>query len=103
VFVYFSFPLDSINNVFDVVVDVKVPEVICQFQSGPVVAANCSIKYGNDPMYSTLPNSSSSTGTNVNNVTIPLGPLQRNTLYYYVVSTMGVQMQGTFCSRSMHH
>lgn len=85
------------------IVDVKVPEVICLFQSGPVVAANCSIKYGNDPTYLSLPNSASSAGTNVNNVTIPLGPLQRDTIYYYVVSTMGVRMQGTFRSRSMHH
>ena len=44
-----------------------------------------------------LPNTDSSSGINVNNVTVPLGiPLQGDTLYYYVASSMGVQMQETF-------
>ena len=79
-----------------VVADIEVPEVICQFLRGPIALANCSIEYGADPV--NLPNIASSTGTNVINVTIPLVSLQRATLYYYVVSTMGVRMQGTFRS-----
>ena len=86
------------NNVFSVIVDIRVPEVICWFQSGPVASATCTIMYGTDPTYSNLPNTASSTGTNVINVTIGLSAasLQPNTLYYYVVSTMGVRMQGMF-------
>ena len=85
------------NIVFDVNVNVEVPEVICQFQNGPVASATCTIEYGTDPTYLNLQNNASSTGTNVTNVTIPLvASLQRATLYYYVVSTMGVRMQGTF-------
>jgi len=86
-----------------VIVNFGIPEVVCQFQNGPVASANCTIEYGNDPTYSNLPNIASSTGTNVINVTIPLSvSLQRATLYYYIVSTMGVRMQGTFQS-SMYH
>jgi len=86
-----------------VIVDIGVPEVICQLQNGPVTSATCTIEYGNDPTYLNLPYNASSTGTNVINVTIPLsGSLQSGTLYYYVVSTMGVRMQGTFRS-SMYH
>ena len=49
-----------------------------------------------DP-YMDLPNTDSSSGINVNNVTVPLGiPLQGDTLYYYVASSRGVQMQGNF-------
>ena len=84
-------------------VDIGVPEVICQFQNDPITSATCTIEYGNDPTYLNLPNVASSFGTNVINVTIPLSvTLQRATLYYYVVSTMGVRMQGTFRS-SMYH
>ena len=80
------------------IVDIGVPEVICQYLRGPVASANCTIEYGTDPTYLNLPNIASSTGTNVINVTIPLVSLQRATLYYYVVSTMGVRMQGIFRS-----
>ena len=83
------------NNVFNVNVNIEVPEVICQFLNGPVASATCTIVYGTDPL--NLPNNDTSTGTNVTKVTIPLGvSLHRDTLYYYVVSTIGVQMQGTF-------
>jgi len=86
-----------------VIVDIGVPEVVCQFQNGPVASATCTIEYGNDPTYVNLPNFASSTDTNVINVTIPLSvSLQRDTLYYYVVSTMGIRTQGTFRS-SMYH
>jgi len=91
--------IDSLNNVFDVIVDIEVPEAICQFQNGPVTSATCTIEYGKDPTYLNLPYIASSTGTDVTNVTIPLSAsLQHATLYYYIVSTMGVRMQGTFRS-----
>ena len=85
------------NPVFNVSVDVEVHEVTCHFLNGPVTSATCTIQYGTDPTYMNLPNTDSSTGTNVNSITVPLStPLQVDTLYYYVVSSMGVQMQGTF-------
>ena len=90
-------PLGSTNNVFNVIVDVGVPEVTCQFPNGPVTSATCTIQYGTDPTYVNLPYTDSSNGTNVNNVTIPLsGPLQSGTLYYYVAFSMGVRLQGSF-------
>ena len=90
-------PLDSTNTVFNVTVDVGACEVTCQFLNGPVTSATCTIQYGTDPTYVNLPNTDSSTGTNVNSVTVPLSaPLQVDTVYYYVVSSMGVQMQGIF-------
>ena len=90
-------PLDSTNNMFSVTVDVGDPEVTCQFLNGPVTSATCTIQYGTDPTYMNLPNTDSSSGINVNNVTVPLGiPLQGDTLYYYVASSRGVQMQGNF-------
>ena len=90
-------PLGSTNNVFNVVVDVGVPELTCQFLNGPVTSATCTIQYGTDPTYVNLPYTDSSNGTNVNNVTASLNaPLQSGTLYYYVTSSMGVRLQGNF-------
>ena len=84
-------------------VDVGVHEVTCWFLNGPLTSANCTIQYGTDPTYENLPNNDSSTGTNVNHVTVPLSaPLQANTLYYYVVFSMGVRVQGTFHSGAYH-
>ena len=71
---------------------VGVCEITCQFLNGPVAFAICTVQYGTDPTY--LPNTDSSTGTNVNSLTVPLSaPLQADTDYYYVVSFMG---QGMF-------
>ena len=98
-----SSPLGSINNIFNVTVDVGVREVTCQFLNDPVTPATCTIQYGTDPTYVNLPYTDSSTGTNVNSVTVPLGtPLQSNTVYYYIASAMGVRMQGTFHSGVCH-
>ena len=73
---------------------VGVCEITCQFLNGPVASATCTVQYGTDPTYVDLPNTDSSTGTNVNSVTVPLSaPLQADTDYYYVVSFMG---QGMF-------
>ena len=84
-------PLGSTNNILNVTVDIGAREVTCQFLNGPVAFATCTIQYGTDPTYVYLPNTDSSTGTNVNSVTVPLStPLQADTLYYYVVSSMGV-------------
>ena len=81
---------------FSVAVDVGAPEVTCQFLRH-VTSATCTIQYGTDPTYMNLPNTDSSSGINVNNVTVPLGiPLQSGTLYYYVASSMGVERQGNF-------
>ena len=78
-------------------VDVGVREVTCQFLNGPATSATCTVQYGTDPTYMNLPYIDSSTGTNVNNVTVPLSTaLLASTLYYYVVSSMGVRVQGTF-------
>ena len=61
------------------------------------------IQYGTDPTYVNLSNNDSFTGTNVNSLTVPLStPLQADTLYYYVVSSMGVRVQGTFHSGVYH-
>ena len=96
-------PLGSTNNIFNVTVDVEAREVTCQFVNGPVTSATCTIQYGTDPTYINLPYTDSSTGTNVNNVTVPLStPLQASTLYYYVVSSMGARMQGMFRSGMSH-
>ena len=98
-----SFPLGSVNNLFNVTVDVGVPEVTCQFLNGPVSSATCTIQYGTDPTYGNLTNTDLSIGTNVNSVIVPLStPLQADTLYYYVVSSMGVRVQGTFHSGVCH-
>ena len=87
------------NTVFNVTADVGAHEVTCQFLNGPLTSATCTIQYGTDPTYVNLPNTVSSTGTNVNNVTVPLSaPLLTNTVYYYLVSSMGVRMQGIFHS-----
>ena len=84
-------------------INVGVREVTCQFLNGPVASATCTIQYGTDPTYVNLPNTDSSTGTNVNSLTVPLStPLQANTLYYYVVSSTGVRMQGIFSSGMRH-
>ena len=89
----------STNSIINVTVDVGVREVTCQFLNGPVTSATCTIQYGTDPTYVNLPNTDSSTGTNVNSVTVSLSaPLQADTLYYYIASAMGVRMQGTFHS-----
>ena len=96
-------PLGSTNNIFNVTVDVEAQEVTCQFVNGPVTSATCTIYYGTDPAYMNLPYTDSSTGTNVNNVTVPLStPLLASTLYYYVVSSMGVRVQGMFRSGMSH-
>ena len=85
-------------------VDVGAREVTCQFLNGPLTSATCTIQYGTDPTYLNLPNTDSSTGANVNSLTVPLSaPLQVDTLYYYVVSSMGVQMQGIFRSGMSHY
>ena len=91
-------PTESTNNVFDVAVDVGVSEVICQFLRGPVASATCTIDYGTNRTNLNLTDTNTNTNTNVTNVRIPLttASLQRDTLYHYVVSTMGVRMQGTF-------
>ena len=87
----------STNSIFNVTVDIGVPEVTCQFLNGPVTSATCTIRYGTDSTYVNLPNTDSSNGTNVDNVTIPLNALfQSGTLYYYVASSMGVRLQGNF-------
>ena len=84
-------------------VNVGVREVTCQFLNGPVSSATCTIQYGTDPTYVNLPNTDSSIGTNVNNITVPLSaPLLHNTLYYYVAFSMGVRMQGTFRAGMSH-
>ena len=89
--------LGSKNSIFAMTVDVGVPEVTCQFLNGSVASATCTIQYGTDPTYVNLPYTDSSNGTNVNNVTIPVNaPLQSGTLYYYVASSMGVELQGNF-------
>ena len=98
---YASCSIGSTNTVYNVTVDIGVREVTCHFMNGPVTSATCTIQYGTDP--TNLPNTDSSTGTNVNSVTVPLStPLQGNTVYYYVVSSMGVRMQGTFHSGMSH-
>ena len=98
-----SNPLGSTNNILNVTVDIGAREVTCQFLNGPVASATCTIQYGTDPTYVNLPNTDSSTGTNVDSVTVPLStPLQTDAFYYYVVSSMGVRMQGTFHSGMSH-
>ena len=95
-------PLGSTNSVFNVI-NVGVREVTCQFLNGPVTSATCTIQYGTDPTYVNLSYTDSSTATNVNSLTVPLStPLQANTLYYYVVFSMGVRMQGIFSSGMRH-
>ena len=89
--------IGSTNNIYKIFVDVGVPEVTCQFLSGPVTSATCTIRYGTDPTYVNLPYTDSSNGTNVNNVTALLStPLEVNTLYYYVVFSIGVQVRGSY-------
>ena len=96
--------LGSTNSIFNVTVDVGAREVTFQFLNGPVTSATCTVQYGTDPTYVNLSNNDSSTGTNVNSVTVSLSaPLQRNTVYYYVVSSIGVRMQGTFRSGMSHY
>ena len=69
----------------------------CQFLGGLVTSATCTFQYGTDPTYVNLPYTDSSNGTNVYNVAVPLNvPLEVNTLYYYVASSMGVQVRGRF-------
>ena len=66
------------------------PVVTFQFLNGPVTSATCTIQYGTDPAYVYLPNTDS-------RMTVLFSePLQTETLYYCLVSSMGVQMQGTF-------
>jgi len=97
VYVYDLSSIGSTNNIFNIFVDVGVPEVTCQFLSGPVTSVTCTIQYGTDPTYVNLPYTDSSNGTNVSNVTVLLStPLEVNTLYHYVVFSMGVQVQGSF-------
>ena len=93
-----------VNNLFNVTVDVGAREITCYFLNGPVTSTICTIQYGTDSTYVNLPNTDSSTATNVNSVTVPLSaPLQADTLYYYLVSSMGVQMQGIFHSGMRHY
>ena len=95
--------LDSVNTVFNVSVDIGVRVVTCQYLNGPLTSATCTIQYGTDPTYVNLPNTDSSTATNVNSVTVPLSAtLQADAFYYYVVSSIGVRMQGTFSSGMSH-
>ena len=97
------FVTGSTNSILNLTVDVADHDVTCLFLNGPVTSATCTIQYGTDPTYVDLPNTDSSTGTNVNSLTVPLStPLQANTLYYYVVSSMGVLVQGTFHSGVYH-
>ena len=80
-------------------VDVGALEVTCQFLNTLLTSATCTFQYGTDPTYVYLPNTDSSTGANVNSLTVQFStPLLAGTLYYYVVSSMGVRMQGTFSS-----
>ena len=84
-------------------VDVRALEITCQFLNGPASSATCTVQFGTDPTYVNLPNIDLSTGTNVNSVTVLLSTtLQADTVYYYVVSSMGVQMRGTFHSGVYH-
>ena len=100
---YASCAIGSTNNLLNVTVDVGALEVTCQFLNIPLTSATCTFQYGTDPTYVNLPNTDSSTGTKVNSVTVPLStPLLTNTVYYYVVSSMGVRMQGTFHSGMSH-
>ena len=95
----FFFHADSTNRVFNVTIDTgsRSPVVTFQFLNGPVTSATCTIQYGTDPAYVYLPNIDSFNGTNVNHMTVVFSaPLQTETLYYCLVSSMGVQMQGTF-------
>ena len=95
--------IGSTNSILNVTVDVAAREVTCHFLNGLVISATCTIQYGTDPTYVNLPNTDSSTATNVNTVTVPLStPLQADTVYYYVVSSMEVRMQGTFHSGVCH-
>ena len=96
--------IGSTNKIFNVTVGVGARVVTCRFLNGLVTSANCTIQYGSDPSYVNLPNTDTSTGTNVNSVTISLStPLQADTLYYYLVSFMGVRMQGCFHSGMSHY
>ena len=100
---FIFFVTGSTNSILNVTVDIADHDVTCLFLNGPVTSATCTIQYGTDPAYVNLPNTDSSTGTNVNSLTVPLSaPLQGNTLYYYVVSSMGVRVQGTFHSGVYH-
>ena len=91
------------HSLYNVIVDVGALEVTCQFLNGPATTATCTIQYGNDPTYVNLPYTDSSTGTNVNSVTVLLStPLLASTLYYYVVSSTGARMQGMFRSGMSH-
>ena len=100
---FIIFTIGSTNSILNVTVDVGLHEVTCQFLNGLVTSATCTIQYGVDPTYENLSNTDSSTSTNVNSMTVPLSTsLQAKSLYYYVVSSMGVQMQGTFHSGVYH-
>ena len=95
----FFFHADSTNRVFNVTIDTgsRSPIVTFQFLNGPVTSATCTVQYGTDPAYVYLPNTDSFNDTNVNRMTVLFSaPLQTETLYYCLVSSMGVQMQGTF-------
>ena len=90
---------DSTNRVFNMTIDTgsRSPLVTFQFLNGPVTSATCTVQYGADPTYLNLQNTDSFTGTNTTNVAVPLSaPLQADTLYYCLVFSIGVQMQGTF-------
>ena len=101
-FIFFCV-IGSTNSILNVTVDIGVHEVKCRFLNGPLTFANCTIQYGTDATYENLPNTDSSTGINVNSVRVPLStPLQANTLYYYIVFSMGVCVQGTFHSGAYH-
>ena len=96
--------IGSTNNIFNVTVDFGACEVTCQFLNGPVTSATCTVQYGTDSTYENLPNTDSSIGINVNNVTISFStPFQADTLYYYVVTFIGVRMQGFFRSGMSHY
>ena len=97
--IQFLFHADSANRIFNVTVDTGSRSLVVTFQflNGPVTSATCTVRYGTDPAYVYLPNTDSFNGTNVNRMTVVFSaPLQTETLYYCLVSSMGVQMQGTF-------
>ena len=81
--------------------DSCMPQVVCQFPSGPVAFASCQISFSTDPTYVNLTNADLANGTNITNVTVPLSTkLQPGTLYYYDVFAVGnsipMRMQGNF-------
>jgi len=95
------------NNVLSVaVVNVSFPVdalLQCAFLPGFTGSAHCTVQYGTDPTYMSLPYSAESTetGTAGNTVSVVLRErLNSSTVYYYTVSAVSgdvtVTVQGTF-------